>query len=234
MSECANVEMRELLPELVNDRLERHARARVEAHLAACEECAAELEALRVVRRIYARTPAIDTATIVAALPRPGARPAAPVIAIDSARAARPARRFVPARLAAAITVIALGGTSLVVARRAFEGRAPTIDSTGAQAQAESTVVTAANTATGAKPADTGRGSATRAPAGTPRPADGPELAFAGGIGDLDTAELESLLASLDAIEATPDEEPEHIAPAPAAPADVPLPGRRGSSEDRR
>ena len=50
MFDCANVEMRELLPELASGTLDAATRARVEQHVASCVECASELETLRLVR----------------------------------------------------------------------------------------------------------------------------------------------------------------------------------------
>ena len=46
MSDCANVEIRELLPEYLHDRLGAPQRALVEAHLSDCEDCSAELGTL--------------------------------------------------------------------------------------------------------------------------------------------------------------------------------------------
>src|SRR6185503_20767170 len=77
MSDCLNVEMRELLPEYLNGTLAATRRAEVEAHLAGCAECADELTVLRLVREAYAaEAPAVNVNAIVAALPRGAARPA--------------------------------------------------------------------------------------------------------------------------------------------------------------
>lgn len=108
MSDCANVEIRELLPEYLHDRLDAAARARVAAHLAGCEECAAELATLQAVQRAYSRVPAIDTTAIVRALPRPQVRN-------------RMSRRPLAWQIAAAVSFISLGGISLAVARSVFE-----------------------------------------------------------------------------------------------------------------
>ncbi|MBC7897580.1 MAG: zf-HC2 domain-containing protein, partial [Cytophagaceae bacterium] len=48
MSDCMNIEVRERLPEWLHDALPAGERAVVDAHLATCAECAAELEVLRV------------------------------------------------------------------------------------------------------------------------------------------------------------------------------------------
>ena len=75
MSECAATTMRDLLPEYLHSRLGVEERAQVAAHLAECEECPLELAMLTSVREaMRQRTPAIDTAAIVRALPRPRRR----------------------------------------------------------------------------------------------------------------------------------------------------------------
>ncbi|HEV8363931.1 MAG TPA: zf-HC2 domain-containing protein [Gemmatimonadaceae bacterium] len=74
MSDCSNIEIREALPELLHGRLDAIQAAKVREHVARCAECAAELELLERVQRLYSATPAVNTAAIVAALPRPRTR----------------------------------------------------------------------------------------------------------------------------------------------------------------
>ncbi|HEY8164125.1 MAG TPA: zf-HC2 domain-containing protein, partial [Gemmatimonadaceae bacterium] len=74
MTDCANVEMRDLLPDLVHERLGSAEVARVQAHVSECAECTAELELIRAVMASAPAAPTMDVATIVAALPQPGAR----------------------------------------------------------------------------------------------------------------------------------------------------------------
>lgn len=112
MSDCPNVEIRELLPELLNGRLDAAAEARVREHLAACVDCAVELQMLQRVHALYRRAPAVDTAAIVRALP---------------ARRARPTPALGLLRVAAAI-VLVLGGA--LVMRMAVGGPGATGDST--------------------------------------------------------------------------------------------------------
>ncbi|OYV74079.1 MAG: hypothetical protein B7Z72_01020 [Gemmatimonadetes bacterium 21-71-4] len=50
MTDCPNAEVRDLLPDLLHDRLDEATRMRVEAHLRACEECRGELALLRSLR----------------------------------------------------------------------------------------------------------------------------------------------------------------------------------------
>src|SRR5688572_10315052 len=76
MSDCLNVEIRELLPDYPGGTLSASRRPEVDAHVASCAECADELALLRLVREAYAESPAVNVKAIVAALPRNAARPA--------------------------------------------------------------------------------------------------------------------------------------------------------------
>ncbi len=72
MSDCSNAEIRDLLPDLMHDRLDAHTRARVIAHVDGCADCRSELELLRSLRGSLDRaTPRVDVDRIVAALPTP-------------------------------------------------------------------------------------------------------------------------------------------------------------------
>ena len=68
MNDCLNVEIREVLPELVNGTLSEIEHARVQQHLAACDDCSAELAIIRAVRD-SAVAPSVNVARIVAAIP---------------------------------------------------------------------------------------------------------------------------------------------------------------------
>jgi anti-sigma factor RsiW len=180
MSDCSNVEMRELLPEYLHGSLTPPDRARVETHLATCAECTAELETLRAVNALYARTPVVETARIVSALPRP-----------IPARALRLRSRIARWQIAAAVTMISLGGLSLAVARR-YSGRQVV--------PGDTTFVVAPVSA----PPD--------APDSAP-PAGGPSLTLSSNVSDLDTPQLEALLASIENLEAVPVAEPRRVSP---------------------
>ena len=108
MSDCASIAHRELLPEYLHQRLTAADCAQVDAHLAECEECRLELTILTTFRDARGeQTPAIDTAAILRALPKP------------------PRRRMVRPwvlRLAAALSFVSIGGVSLVVARSFYDG----------------------------------------------------------------------------------------------------------------
>ena len=112
MSDCPNVEIRELLPDYLSGTLSASRRAEVESHVATCSDCADELAMLRLVREAYAAsTPAVNVGAIVAALPRKASRPIV--------RSWRSSQAF---QIAAAVSFIALGGISLAVARSFFDG----------------------------------------------------------------------------------------------------------------
>jgi len=188
MTDCPNVVMRERLPELLHDALNASDRAEVEAHLTECADCAAELGVLRSAHRVLSavRVPAIDAASIVAALPRPMAPHAARTVARRS--------RMV-FRIAAAVSFISLGGISVAVARSFFGDVTPTsVDSLlagrGESLQAVSPVAGAAEAALQASAAV-------------------PVLTMHPSVGALDDADLAALLDELDQLEATPLAEPE-------------------------
>lgn len=110
MNDCPNGEMRDRLPDLLHDRLDPAARREVEAHVHECALCRDELELLREMRRALHRVPAVDVGAIVAALP-----------AYREAATRAPAGRSWNRngwRIAAAITLLAAGGTSVAIGRR--------------------------------------------------------------------------------------------------------------------
>src|SRR6476661_8458113 len=115
MSDCANVEMRELLPELAAGTLDAATRARVNEHLVDCADCASELETLRLVRAAFASAPAVDVRRVVAALPTP-------VVAARGSREPQLVKRWMDWRVAAALTTITVGGLSLAVSQRMRPG----------------------------------------------------------------------------------------------------------------
>src|SRR5262249_22873878 len=115
MSDCPNAEVRDLLPDLLHDRLDAHTRARVVAHVDGCADCRSELELLRSLRGSLDReTPRVDVNRIVGALPKPGA-----VRPMERRRRWRVLNDW---RIAAAVTFIVAGGTSLAVMRNARDG----------------------------------------------------------------------------------------------------------------
>ena len=109
MNDCPNAEIRDLLCDAVHGTLAGADRLRVEEHVAACDDCRAELALLHRARAVLARSaPSIDTAKIVAALP---------------ARRAARGLRFSTWRVAATIAVIAVGAASVSLIRQQGDHR---------------------------------------------------------------------------------------------------------------
>jgi anti-sigma factor RsiW len=199
MFDCANVEMRELLPELAAGTLDAATRARVDEHVASCTECASELETLRAVRGAYATAPAIDVSRVVAALPKPA-------VASVIGRGPAPAKRWLDWRIAAALTMITVGGLSIALSRRGHDAsrdgsKPPQVAIIDSLADSVRGVVPPAPNPGGAARVDTG-GSRPPKPRPTARPKA--QLAFGGGVDDLDDALLRALMGALDEIDRAP------------------------------
>ena len=186
MTDCPNGDVRDLLPDLLHDRLAPAVRREVEAHVRDCAECRDELALLRSMRSSLRRAPAIDVAAIAAAIP--------------PYRAAR--RTWGGWRVAAAIVILAAGGTSVAVLQRGAIGARDTTTASvavGRSATAEAPVSVARE--------DSAVPAATASPA--PR-----ELALASSsVGDLDDAELSALLKDLATVDVLP---PADVEPTPA------------------
>ncbi len=197
MSDCANVEMRELLPEMAAGTLDAATRGRVDEHLVDCADCASELEMLRLVRSAFASSPAVDVSRIVAALPKP-------VVAARAARGSEPVKRWMDWRVAAALTTIAVGGLSLAASERMRREReipprdaiaviTPGVSPPKMPAAGSPRVV-------GAAPRDTHPSATTNRRPSTAKA----QLSFGGGTDDLDDASLKALLGALDEIDRAP------------------------------
>jgi len=196
MRECPDGLMRDELPGYVLGTLSAEDRARVEAHVASCNACAAEVDLLRAVGAAY-RAPAVDmagiasavrTATAVARSPEPGAR----TFTFGFS--------FAPARLAAALVLLVSGLVAVVLWRRPDRSLA-----TAPEQTAPVVAVPAPMPERGAPGAPARARDAIEVAAA-------PELSLGGGLSDLSNEQLRSLLAALDSLEASPRAEPEAIA----------------------
>lgn len=200
MSECTNGEMRDLLAELVNGRLDAELQLAVEAHVAECAECAAEVTLLRSLRPALMSGPVVDTQRIAAA-----------VRAQTAASPQRgPARQGTTWRLAiAAGALVAVGAIGYAAVTR---GRAAS-ESVAAHTPDSSTGNGAARAATAPTPAPVAP-----APRSAPAPTPPQQVAIAaptsasGGVldnlSDLSDDDVRTLTASLDGMSAVPDVEP--------------------------
>src|SRR5688500_3446901 len=116
MSDCPNAEIRGELCGVVHRTLPDADCRRIEAHIATCPDCAAEIALLHRARAVLNRTaPAVNTSAIVAALPRPQ-------------RSRTRAMSFSNWRIAASIAVIAIGAASLSLVRVQSAGNDAAID----------------------------------------------------------------------------------------------------------
>ena len=175
MTDCPNGEVRDLLPELLHGLLSPAAQRTVESHVGDCAECQAELALLRTLNASMRRTPRIDAEHISASVV-PYRTPVK--------------RSWAGWRAAAAIILLAAGGTSVALLQRG-DARRPDI------------------TAVGGSPGRTAPLAVVVSPA--PEPARAAPVAMArelatgsSSIGDLDDDELTALLADLETVEVVP------------------------------
>src|SRR5206468_12747414 len=100
MNECADREIKELLPDLLHRTLRSEDRARVELHVAGCESCSEELSVLRAVKSAAVFAPVIDVGRIVRQIP-----PYARIVPTVEAPARSRVRRWLVAATAALLIV---------------------------------------------------------------------------------------------------------------------------------
>lgn len=190
MNDCGNAEIRDQLPDLVNERLDLAARAFVQAHIDDCVDCRDELQLLRDVRAAMARgTPSVDIAYIVGALPRP---PVAGVTPLASRR-----RSWGDWRVAAAVTLLLAGGGSYALMR------------------SEPAALATSDTAVAVASSQPAAGTAAAAPDVSAPIADEDHAATVVGgdsrLGDLTEEELRALLDDIKNFKAVPAAEPDPV-----------------------
>ncbi len=196
MIDCPDGDVRDVLPDFVNERLGALARADVERHLASCAACRDEVELLRGLRATLRRTPVVDVGAIAAAIP-PYRAPVGRGWATGW-------------RTAAAIAAIAVGGASIALLRDDVPNDREAVSGPVAQAPTPRVDPAPASDVPPATPAPRGD------PATDPAPpaVRARELALAGAsIGDLSDVELSALLADLESLEALPSTEVEGVQP---------------------
>ena len=192
LRDCENAEMRDRLPDLMHGRLTESERASVQAHVASCADCTAELALLERTRAELARIPAVDVRRIASVIPR-----AMPV----TARQRVPLHRRSSMRLAASVAFIVAAGTALAVTVGRDGGRVitpsgGTVASTSADtspvASSEPRVVAVGPAVTPVRYTHNSRG-----------------MSLGGGVADLSEVEMESLLAALESFDGVPAAEPQ-------------------------
>ena len=221
MTECVNAEIRDALPDYLNGTLDGARTAEVRAHLAACNECAAELELLRIVAASAPAAPAIDITRIANAIPTPtrygfmvhrggageASRESEPtVVPIRN----RPSRIWSnrALKIAAGVAIVAAGGLSLFVGRDVLRpesqvGETKSVPVAVAPAAPEVTVPAAP---------------ASGAPTPKPQPrvvasAATAELSLTGDLQELSDEHIATLLNEMDRMDGLPSSEPDVVEP---------------------
>ena len=114
MNSCMEIETREMLPDLLHGKLDASERARVEKHVAGCEECREELEVLRTVKAAAIFAPTIDVNRVVGHI--------APYTRIAPEVEAPARSRVVSWLVAASFLVVIAGGGSLLMVQQKDSG----------------------------------------------------------------------------------------------------------------
>lgn len=206
MTDCPNTEMRDLLPDLLHERLDTSARAAVMAHVASCAGCRAELTLLREAR--IALTSDVQLVDVGATSRAVMARTSVPVVH-ELPRQPR-ARTWIDWRVAASIALVAVGAASFAAIRGHQSAPTPVEQSAPTVA-----LDTPKAPVVGTTPAPV-------ASTPTAATAAAAELSAAGGVSDLSDKDLRALLDDLDSIAAEPSADPEPVS------VRVSLPGRGG------
>ncbi len=221
MSDCSNAEIRDLLPDLLHDRLDARTRARVVAHVDGCADCRSELELLRSLRDSLERgTPRVHLDRIVAALPSPAS--------VRPPQHGRTRRVLHDWRIAAAVTFIVAGGTSLAVIRNARDHGTDSTSTPVAQQLRQGASETTASVRAPVAPVPQRQQRSTNTAPVQPRIASAPSPSRGGTetvastddpnaglknsrIENLNAQQLKSLLKAIENMDATPITEPEPV-----------------------
>ena len=202
MNDCPNAEMRDLLPDLLHDHLSMNVRAEVTAHVAGCADCREELALLRSLQTIVTvKAPRVDVAYVVSALPKPPQRNVTPIAARR--------RTWADWRVAAAVTLLVAGGSSVAVLNRApkvadsVAVMAPVAANAPLDTQSASAITAAPTLAS--VPETVSKASATET-------SNDVELGAGGRLADLDDAQLKALIDEIGQMKAVPITEPEPVA----------------------
>ena len=194
MNKCMERDIQEMLPDLLHRTLAADARARVEAHLATCEQCEEDLEVLRAVKAAAIFAPSIDVDRVVRQIPP--YRTIVPEVEMP----ARP--RFVSWLVAASLAIVVLGGGSLLLMQPKSATRAVATDSTGSGL---------AIPATPSKVTPEALNPGTPAPTTASRAPHTHALALATDVEGLTDSDLRQLINDMNRFDALPASEPEPV-----------------------
>ena len=196
MNKCIDSNIQELLPDLLHGTLPADARARVEAHLATCDECREDVEVLRTVKTAAVFAPRIDVDSVVRQIP-----PYRAILPV----AERPAStRVVSWLVAAALAVVVVGGGSLVLMRpNAGKVQSPVAST---QLPATPTRIESSAVASGMQ-----NGGISSKPAVASAPARPRALALAANVDDLSDGDLVQLMNEMNRFDALPASDPDPV-----------------------
>ncbi len=202
MNECMNAEVRDALPDLMHGRLSDLDTVTMRAHVETCADCREELRLLEEIRASAPIAPRVDVARIVAALPVP-----IPTV-VDQLVVSAPARvrrqSSMPWKMTAVAALLVAGSLTFATSRR----QAPVTPVASTPVAAPMTSGSVAETA-GAIAVVAGAPDKVVAIAHTTKTSTG--FSLTGGVQDLSDDQLESLVNSLDNVEALPSGEPEPL-----------------------
>jgi len=209
MNDCSNADVRDQLPDLLHERLSVTARAEVVAHVDGCLDCRNELELLRGVRgALVSQTPRVDIAYVVGALPK---APVRSIILPNARTTNRP--RWADWRVAAAVTVLIAGGSSVAVLSRASNDS--NVDSVARSVPVAGVPMSAAAAPANGSANSGALNSSSNAAAQVIASADDQDATSDAGpdgrFGGLSDTQLKALLGEIDRLEAVPVMEPEPV-----------------------
>lgn len=204
MNDCMNAEVRDALPDLMHGRLSDLNTVTMKAHVETCADCRAELRLLEEIRASAPIAPRIDLSKIISALPAPIPSVADQLVASAPHRARRSSS--LTWKMTAAAALLVTGSLTFATARRQST---VTPVASSAVAATSSTVPDVAPAASQVAVAPVTSGPAgDKSQISAAKPSG---LSLTGGVQDLSDDQLESLVSSLDNVEALPSSEPEPV-----------------------
>ena len=186
MTDCSNAEMRDRLPDYVNELLSLADAAVVESHIESCDECSDEVALLRAVLAERPRAANINVAAIVTSLPRSHVADRS-VRSISSAPSVVGKTSFRSWRSIAAVAILAVGGAATLVAKNGAT------NSVAVTSRPESTYVATTPVGTAVKPVSPETASA-KLPVSNAKKA----ALSVGELSDYSDAEIEAVMARLE------------------------------------
>jgi anti-sigma factor RsiW len=224
MSKCASLEIRDSLPDFVHGQLEAARAAEVRAHIAGCDECAAEVELLKLVVASAPVAPPMDVDAIARALPLPTRHGfllhrGRGETSLETRSSSLPRVMTRPprfwsrplVRVAASAAVVTAGALSLLVGRDVLRPEAQ-VGQTNQVARADSPQVVDVPAPVAASPSQSAASHSVERPKELAT-ATAAGLSLTGELTELSDEHLTTLLNDLDRLEALPAEEPEAVEP---------------------